>query len=167
LTQFPYGITTYCDDIRMEVAGKVTLVGCYTGEMTIFGVTPAALPVFCAFVNFQIPTTMTFEKTKVVLTVDYGSEVTELAQVEFAGPEENDEEKAKRAADGQFLSVNIPIRLTPLVIQKEVFIRCRAYVDGSEFKLGSLKVVISDPAAIDPTLVPLTPATSAPHTPRP
>jgi hypothetical protein len=151
----------------MEVAGKLTLVGCYTGEMTIFGVAPTVLPVFCAFVNFQIPNTIVFEKVTVILTLDYGSEITELAKVEFVGPEKNDGAPVGLPAADQFLMLNIPIRLTPLGIQKEGFIRCRAYVDGSEYKLGSLKVILADPSSMDPALSPFTPAASEPHTPRP
>ena len=31
----PYGYTIFCDDVREEVLGKLTLVGVYRGEMTV------------------------------------------------------------------------------------------------------------------------------------
>jgi hypothetical protein len=40
------GYTTFCDDIRFEVDGKVSLIGSYNGVMNIRGEFPATLPKF-------------------------------------------------------------------------------------------------------------------------
>ena len=160
MTEVPYGITTYCDDIRTEVGGKLTFVGCYLGDMTVFGVVPVALPVFCAFVSFRIPASLKFKKAKIILSMDCDSEVKELARAEFELPENGGEMLESLIASGQFLSINVPIKLTPLLLEKEGFVRCRAFLDESEYKLGSLRIIISDPANMDPALNSLTPVKS-------
>src|SRR5579864_3625715 len=43
----PYGHTIFCDDIRFEINGKVTLVGIYAGDMVFGRELPATLPKFC------------------------------------------------------------------------------------------------------------------------
>jgi hypothetical protein len=48
----PFGYTTFCDDIRQEVAGKSTLVGVYGPEMTVFGTLPTNLPKLALSVNY-------------------------------------------------------------------------------------------------------------------
>jgi hypothetical protein len=160
VTDVPYGMTTYCDDIREEMGGKLTFVGCYSGDMIIFGIAPTALPIFCAYISFRIPPTMNFNKAKIVLSIDYDLETKELARAEFDRPENGAEVLENLVVPGQILSINLPIKLAPLTIEKDGFIRSRAYLDEVEYKLGSLKVVIADPASINPTLNNLTPATS-------
>src|SRR5215469_71646 len=43
----PTGHTVFCDDIRYEVSGKITLVGVYAGEMGFVGEFPVTLPKLC------------------------------------------------------------------------------------------------------------------------
>lgn len=43
----PYGSVVFCDDIREEVSGKVTLVGCYGADLVVGGEVPAILPKLC------------------------------------------------------------------------------------------------------------------------
>jgi hypothetical protein len=160
VTEIPYGIATYCDDIRMEIGGKLTLVGCYTGEMTVFGNVPLVLPTFCTFVNFRVPTETEFDKIEIKLSIDLGEVSKELASAEFQNPNKGAQIEAKSQGASQHISINLPIKLSPLLIEGEGFIRCRAYIDYVEYKLGSLKIIISDPATMDPTLNPLTPAKS-------
>jgi len=42
----PYGTTIFCDDIRLEASGKVTLVGVYIGDLIVLGTLPTTLPKF-------------------------------------------------------------------------------------------------------------------------
>jgi hypothetical protein len=160
VTDVPYGVTTYCDDIREEVGGKLTFVGCYSGDMNIYGIAPAALAIFCAYISFRIPDKINFSKVKIILCIEYDLETKELARAEFDRPENGAEVLENLVVPGQMLSINLPIKLAPLLIEKDCFIRSRAYLDEVEYKLGSLKVVIADPASINPTLNNLTPATS-------
>ena len=167
MTEIPYGIATYCDDIRVEVGGKLTLVGCYTGEMTVFGIVPLALPTFCAFVNFRVPIKTVFDKIDIKISIDMEGVSRELASAEFQNPNSDVNSAPDSERAGQNLSINLPIKLSPLLIESAGFVRCRAYIGEVEYKLGSLRILISDPENMDPNLNLLTPATSAPRTPHP
>ena len=167
MNEVPYGIATYCDDIRMEVGGKLTLVGCYTDEMTVFGIVPLALPIFCAFVNFRVPTETVFDKVEIKISIEMGERSIELASAEFQNPNSAADSEPNSKILGQHLSINLPIKLSPLLIESAGFVRCRAYIGEVEYKLGSLKIIISDPENMDPNLSLLTPVKSEPHTPHP
>src|SRR5262249_39756655 len=39
-----FGYTIFCDDIRIEVGGKLTYVGVYTGRMFVHGSFPVTVP---------------------------------------------------------------------------------------------------------------------------
>ena len=49
----PSGHTVFCDDIRHEINGKITLVGTYTNIMYISGSLPHVLPKFCLGIVFR------------------------------------------------------------------------------------------------------------------
>jgi len=46
-----YGATIFCDDVRQEVGGKVTLVGMYMDRMFVHGDFPFLLPKFAMYIN--------------------------------------------------------------------------------------------------------------------
>lgn len=50
MTRYVHAI--YCDDIRQEVGGKITLVGIYAGQCLVPSI-PCALPKLCAILNFS------------------------------------------------------------------------------------------------------------------
>lgn len=54
-------IAQFCDDIRHEIGGKMTLVGCYAGEM-IINELPAVLPKLCAQITVFTPFDRPFER---------------------------------------------------------------------------------------------------------
>lgn len=54
-------IAQFCDDIRHEIGGKFTLVGCYSGEMIIDKL-PAVLPKLCAQISVFTPFERPFER---------------------------------------------------------------------------------------------------------
>lgn len=54
-------IAQFCDDIRHEIGGKITLVGCYHGEMIIDKL-PAILPKLCAQISVFTPAGRPFER---------------------------------------------------------------------------------------------------------
>ena len=163
----PFGITTYCDDIRYELGGKLTLVGCYIGEMTAYGTAPIMLPTFCALVNFRASKALNFTEISVVLSQDTNGVIKELAKASLIAPENSSIEVSDSEISETQLALSIPFKLTALVVGANCFIRCRAYIDDIEVKLGSIAINIAEISTMNPELDPFTPATSAPHTPRP
>ncbi len=47
-----FGHTTFCDDIRMEINGKLTLVGCYSTELHVHSSFPVVIPKLCLAINY-------------------------------------------------------------------------------------------------------------------
>jgi hypothetical protein len=156
MTEFPYGNTIFCDDIRFEIGGKASLMGCFGAELRAFGQAPLMLSSLAAFVSVRIPQAMVFQKLAVVLLADFGDSQKEVARVDLpVEPKQRDGIEA-----GQLLSVDVPFRLSPFIIEGEGFLRCRAYLDELEVKLGSLRVAILGVDEIPPELKVAIPAAS-------
>lgn len=146
MTESPYGNTIFCDDIRFEIGGKASLMGCFGAELRTFGQAPIMLSSLAAFVSVRIPRSVAFQKLAVAVVADFGDGQKEVARVEV--PVET--KKRDEIEAGQLLSVDIPFRLSPFIIEGEGFIRCRAYLDDIEVKLGSLRIAILDAEEIPP-----------------
>jgi hypothetical protein len=52
----PFGDTVFCDDIREEVNGKISLIGCYAGSLRFLGPFPAVQPRLGIASFVQLPT---------------------------------------------------------------------------------------------------------------
>ncbi|MDX2220816.1 MAG: hypothetical protein SF172_17480 [Burkholderiales bacterium] len=150
MTKDAYGVTVFCDDIRHEVNGKMTLVGCYASELNFSGPPPGILPTFAALVNLRFPRESHFETLTLHVTKIEGGDSTEIfsAETKFTPDAflDNSEVEANDSSE-KILSVVIPIQWTPLVIAAPALIRVRAKLDsGEEVRAGSL--TINFPATI-------------------
>ena len=148
MTDEAYGITVFCDDIRHEINGKMTLVGCYASELNFSGPPPGVLPTFAALVHLRFPRSITFEALQLIVVKAESGDSTEIFSADskiapdaFTDKSDLGEEKA----DEKVLSVVVPIRWTPLVFSGPALLRVRAKLDsGTEVRAGSL--VINFPA---------------------
>tara|TARA_R110002110_G_scaffold137735_1_gene323069 strand:+ start:4655 stop:5131 length:477 start_codon:yes stop_codon:yes gene_type:complete len=151
MTEEAYGITVFCDDIRHEINGKMTLVGCYSAELNFSGPPPGFLPNFSAFVNLRYPRGVTFEALHLSVTKVEGGEVSEIFSAETKVPPDAFLAKSDAAddeADENMLSVVIPIQLSPLVFSAPSLLKVHAKLNsGEEIRAGSL--VINFPAKDD------------------
>ena len=140
-----YGTTVFCDDIRHETNGKLTLVGCYSTEMNFSGPPPGMLPTFAALVNIRIPKSVPFKTIKLCILKEEGSEISEIFGAE-ANVSDEDKVKALQGGDPEsteerIFSMMFPFQLPLLTMKESGFIKVRAYLDGSdEIRLGALRV---------------------------
>lgn len=144
----PYGTTTFCDDIRDEVSGKITLVGCYSGDLNFRGPPPGVLPTFSALVNIRIPKSVKFKKLKLRITKEEGDDITEILVAEINSDEEEVQKIIKAAEkkeeDSRVLAITLPCKWSSLPISQPGFIKVRAYLDDDkEIRLGALKIGFS------------------------
>jgi hypothetical protein len=144
------GFVTFCDDIRQELGGKITLVGCYTGEMTVHGEPPATLAKLGLQARLVFPAQIAPKKIDVRVDFVPGDETLFEATLDIP---EGEHKKAlgRVEPDGtgdeaHFVLIQHTI-LSPLEIRGEGRIRVRAVVDGETVKLGSLRVRFDAPAA--------------------
>lgn len=140
----PGGYAIFCDDVRQEVSGKISVIGMYTGEMTAYGATPLSVATFCVLIVYREeppkePKTIELK----ILKEGTSSEVIFSGEVEIpALTSELDLAPAQENDAQHFLEVMTVARFSPLVLTEPCKIRVRAYADDHEIRLGTLNVKI-------------------------
>jgi hypothetical protein len=139
----PFGYTEFCDDIRMEVGGKYTLVGVYQGEMKVMGVLPVLIPRLAMAIHY-------FEKP---------GEGTEPLELRVFRPTDSESAPTQRiaipprthglppVAEGEDprANLNFFIQFAPLEIKQPGFVRVRMKKGDDIVRLGSLRVTLATP----------------------
>lgn len=140
-----YGTTIFCEDIRDEIGGKKTYVGVFGNDLIINGTIPAVIPQFALAITLLEPIQSATGplSIKIYLPSADGDEVA----MDIDLPLERS--TAKNAPDfdptAEFVGAILSFKISPLVITNEGYIRVRAYKEGREIRLGSLKVRVADP----------------------
>jgi hypothetical protein len=152
-----HGFTIYCDDIRSELGGKTTLVGCYNGLMQIQGVMPVTIPKFGISAHLMIAESeqAIFARPDIEIIV-YGTseEIISSTNIDLSnvtGPsiEVNNfstsileaQKKLSEEKSEKFLSLNFNFLLSPINFEKEGFIRTRVKIGKKILKIGSLMII--------------------------
>ena len=148
----PFGHTVFCDDIRHEVTGKLTLVGCYVAGMGFSEPPPAFVPQFAALVTIMIPKTIEFAKIKLVVLKEEGSDIEEIFEFNREISEEEKANSKKVLADGEkserMAQLMVPIEWTNLEFRKSGSIKVRAYLDDNlEIRAGALMINFPEASA--------------------
>lgn len=140
-----WGVALFCDDIRAEIGGKLSLMGIYLADILF----PASLPFpitltkFCILIKyFESMPALTDDITiRVFLPGDLkdAPSVTlpfpRASMVQGAIPTYPLDEDQDR-----IFNLTFPLALTPLIIKQEGFIKVRALCGTRATKLGSLMV---------------------------
>ncbi|MGE5562403.1 MAG: DUF6941 family protein [Bacillota bacterium] len=142
-----YGTTIFCDDIREEIGGKKTFVGCYLDRLVAHQPFPIIVPVFALQITFVEPLSEANEELliRVFMTPDVGEE---LAIIDANIPADRQQQVAQNESDpGEFLSSVMSLRASPLRLEGPGTLKVRAYRGDEEFRLGSLKIVQGEVSA--------------------
>ena len=144
MTAEPYGIAVFCDDIRQEINGKLTLVGCYGPELRILGTYPTVLPILAAQVNIRVPGMSKIESLRIVVTKEDADGLEEILSMEpdtTDGLAASDEEKSLIESGEKIMSVSVGCKWSPIQFTSDSKIKVRAFINGGEeVKLGSLYI---------------------------
>lgn len=148
------GYTIFCDDIRSESGGKITLVGIYRQTIFVHGEFPFTLPKFGLSVAYfesydDLPSEAALQ---IFLPGDADDSPSIISELKFA-------EGAKIAIpppEGEttkLLGLHADLVLAPLVLKSEGTIRVRILKNQKPIKLGQLYVRKASPAKQpEPTL---------------
>jgi hypothetical protein len=143
-----WGFTLFGDDIRLEVGGKMSVMGLYQADMLFPNNIPFPIniPKFCVLVMYYEQRGAV--EGDVVFKVTYGPENRNLIEFPISRqdlggqeesvipPEDVTPEDRERIGHSR-----IPIVLAPFTIPEKGRLRVRAhYADGSVLKLGSIAV---------------------------
>jgi hypothetical protein len=138
----PYGFVTFCDDIRLEIGGKKTLVGVYDSGMTLIGSAPLRVPRLQAIVVLRtelmrLPLTGCVAikhsiSDRVLVSTDFN--ITEFPATTAAPIENNEIDPVG------FYQQWWGFELSDIVIDQPCRIKVRAYIGGDEIRLGALNI---------------------------
>lgn len=137
----------FCDDIRQEIGGKLSFMGCYQGEL-IVQMAPVALPKLCLYATIWTPKDRPFKSLTLRVVQD---DDKELARLEI--PEEGlaevslilDETATRK-------TVSTAIVFSPFAIEKPTSLRLMATTEEGEI-IGP-RLLIKVAAAQEPAAQP-------------
>jgi hypothetical protein len=129
----------FCDDVRQEINGKLTLVGCYGAEMLVTEF-PLMLPKLCVTMSAETTVSNPFKSIAFAVVdeheVEYArAEISEddLAKFSLNIPNGDDANKAKYA-------INSIIQLPIFSVDKPTKLRTVAYSDGEPLRGRPLRI---------------------------
>jgi len=162
-----FGNAIFCDDIRMEIGGKLTFVGCYINDMYVHSSFPVVLPKFCIAVNYWQ------RKNNLILPVVFWvflpGDSEEKASIEFGTTEQVNEElieqhRMKAIESGvekpEFAIFSTQISLANLTILHPGYMKVRVRRKDQLVRLGGLRIQSAPnqpPATQEASLLALSP----------
>jgi hypothetical protein len=140
-----YGYSIFCDEIRNEVGGKLSFVGCYNAIMFTAKAFPITLPKFCIHFHVFSPVTQPYES---LISRCYVPGQTDPVAEEAVGvPTLHDQMSLLADLPGNggappCIVVAASLVFTPFEIPEPGMIQIRALINGGpgELQVGSLTV---------------------------
>jgi hypothetical protein len=140
-----FGYSIFCDDIRNEVGGKLSFIGCYNAIMFVSGEFPLTLPKFCIHMHILSMASRPFRS--IVARCYVPNEPEPILEDTIHTPETEEqiallETLERTVKEPRYIAASASLILAPLHIQAPGLIRARAVIDGGaeELKLGSLRI---------------------------
>ena len=138
----PSAYVVFCDDVRHEIGGKITLVGLY-GHTLLASRGGAAMPKLVACLNFSYPLDMVGQTAEVTL-LDRGSKML-TTQVPLLQPG-----VLMKVREDQVIyqagQINVPIELIGFVPQNGSALQVHLSVGAFRFESPALHIVAPEPA---------------------
>lgn len=125
----------FCDDIRTEVDGKVSLMGIYTGGMQVNAKLPVTLPKLCVFSHLGSPSDDQFKFLKLEILFEdqilFSSEVPETVLAE----QNKHFSESERGHMMQFA-----VQISPFVISHPGYVKVQVTTETGSFIANRLQV---------------------------
>ena len=140
--------TIYCDEVRLEVANKQSLMGIYSSDLFVPEL-PIALPKLCIVVSLVTPIDKPFKELTIRVTKDDET----LIEAPITGEQLNDPqlniiENAEKNNPDQRIGLTLTLMLAPFAIEKECILRVRAVTESGELKGRGLKIKSGPPPQV-------------------
>lgn len=137
-----YVHATYCDDIRQEVGGKITLVGIYAGQCLV-PMIPCALPKLCVMIN--ISATRADPITSAVITGAFaGSEVFSMEMDEGQIAQIMAQSFSARP-DGKHMMLVVMGVMSPFNVSASGKLTLKVIANGEELYCEGLEINLAPP----------------------
>lgn len=119
----------YCDDIRLEVGNKISLIGIYGSDLVV-PETPTVVPKLCIYAQLYTEPGSRFDED-VELRVTVGD-----ALITNAIHKANDLVVAPKG----FQKAAFTFIMSPFLVERDSTLRVKAYYKGSEYSSATLKI---------------------------
>lgn len=131
-------IANFCDDVRLEVGYKYSMMGCYSGELIVNEI-PSVLPKICAVVTAITPIGDPFKKLifRAFLNESLLLE-NELPQQELEANQKQLQEHAE--PENTRISLKIHLSIITLVIEANSILRIEAETEDGVIKGSRLRL---------------------------
>jgi hypothetical protein len=136
-----YAHSTFCDDIRHELGGKLTLVGIYAGDLLVPAF-PCVLPKLCLVLNILTSRSQPFQRLKIRILKDEETlaegelQMQDLtAVVAGAIPDDGESEETN-----QWLGMTAHFVFSPLKLDGPEVIRVRVETEDGEMRAAGLRI---------------------------
>lgn len=127
----PYGLATFCDDIRREHDGKITIVGSFHNEISVPTV-PTIIPQLGIVCHFIIPSEP--KRRKIPLFIEFGdSQIDGTGEVILPEDDHLPEEMTMR-------HVTTNAMFTPFEIDQEGVLTVKAVLEDKPVIIGQLHI---------------------------
>jgi hypothetical protein len=132
--------TIYCDDIRLEVGNKQSLMGIYSRDLLVPAF-PIVLPKLCLIVTLVTPIDKPLTELTIIVTKDNET----LIEVPVTGdqlkqPQSNIIENGEKDNPERRIAFNFTLMIAPFSVEKECILRVRAITDSGELKGSGLRI---------------------------
>lgn len=131
----------YSDDVRHEVSGKISYIGCYNSQLWVQSF-PLTLPKLCVSMWARIPHSNLPKHVTFRLLKD--TDVLFEQESDVPQPQSTwDLWEGSRPADMEmFTALSTTIIFSPMVLEEPCYLRVRAFTDdGEELKAPALRIM--------------------------
>lgn len=137
--------TIYCDDIRYEIGGKLSLIGCYSSDLIVPRQPQAiVLPKLCAQVNVVTPIDSPFEL--LTLKAYRNDELLAEMEVPGIGQSKPDDALLGNAVPARWSKVSALMTFSPFEVgEQDGSLRIDAVTESATIRGMGLRLVIRDP----------------------
>lgn len=135
-----HAYSQFCDDIRLEVGSKISMMGMYNGELHV-AVMPVFLPKLCVAVYCSTEIDRLFKS--IIIRITSGDEVLQESSIPPAELDRMQSDLAARSSASdpiKIITIGMHFNLVPFPIEKETSVTATVIADGEEMLAGKLRI---------------------------
>ena len=135
--------TTFCDDIRQEIGGKLSYMGVYGADMFVGGF-PITLPKFCASLRVTTPADQPFRTLRFRLFRDADLLAEgEIEEPQLMSSQAGLNEVPEIDRKDMFTAIQVMLVFAPLVLEAPCTVRVRVFTESEEMRGPGLRILLA------------------------
>jgi hypothetical protein len=130
----------FCDDIRHEVTGKTSLIGCYSGVMYL-PIFPATLSKLCVYTQLSTPIDQPFEGA-ISISVMKDEDVLACNDIDGTQLVQMVRHSPMTSPDSDTITLAGGLEFSPLQLEQPCTLRVIAKTEDRAFSSGKLRIAL-------------------------